>query len=180
MDIQREDLIIYLNGNKINTMAELKAFYDAVPTGEEIKLGIQRGEEKMIRSFDKPDPENAAQGNGMVIRREVSGGAPMGLENLENRTPWPAGFLIGENDEGVVIGMSLPLPGKSEALEVINEGDVIDSLNDSRVETVAELLEIYDAIPVGDDVTLKVLRDGESISATFPRPENRELRIRMN
>lgn len=179
IDLQEGDQIIYINGEKVTTLANLANGYKTLSVGEEVQLGIQRGEEKMIRSFEKPSKADLEK-QGIVFRTETSTMGPGLMDELSNPSPWPAGFLIGENANGVIIGMALPLPDKHEALEAIQEGDVIASLNGKAVKTVAQFIERYDAIAVGDEVVLVVSRGEEEMTISLPRPEDQEIQIRMN
>jgi hypothetical protein len=63
VDILAGDLILYVNGNKIKTMKDLKSNYELVKTGDEVKLGIKRQENMFIVSFKKADPKNLPQTN---------------------------------------------------------------------------------------------------------------------
>ena len=53
IEIKSGDEIIYFNGEKIEKITELRKRYEEIKKGEEIKLGIRRGEEKLILSFEK-------------------------------------------------------------------------------------------------------------------------------
>lgn len=55
--IAKNDVLVMVNGVSVKTADELKTAYDKVKVGETIKLGLKRGNEKMIASFTKIDPE---------------------------------------------------------------------------------------------------------------------------
>lgn len=56
--IEKNDVLVMVNGVSVKTANELKAAYDKVKVGDTIKLGLKRGDEKMIASFVKIDPEH--------------------------------------------------------------------------------------------------------------------------
>ncbi|MCL2088257.1 MAG: carbohydrate-binding protein [Oscillospiraceae bacterium] len=51
------------------------------------------------------------------------------------------------------------------------ENDVITEISGTFIESTAKLIELYDALTVGDDVTLKVWRADKYIEITFAKPE---------
>ena len=68
-DIKENDRIIFLDGTRINSVDQFNNLYHGIAVGDEIKVGIQRGEAKMIRSFVKQEMQNSYSSN--------SGGATM-------------------------------------------------------------------------------------------------------
>lgn len=178
---QAGDQIIYLNGERIKSATQLRELYQEVAVGDEVKMGVQRGENKMIRTFIKPEPQTryeSADGN-QVVNLSTSNIAAGNMENLENRTLWRAGFLIGEEDGRVVIGAPLPIPGKAEALSDLKSGDELLAINDTKITTVKQVEEVYGTINQGDDVTVKY-KNGEGIQeAMFKKPAAPNMRMRM-
>lgn len=53
LDLQANDEIVFVNGKKVKTISDFKKFYGELKTGEEIKLGIQRGKDRFIVQFKK-------------------------------------------------------------------------------------------------------------------------------
>lgn len=58
LDLKKDDEIIFFNGKKIKNIDELKKIYEAVKVGDELKLGIQRGDSKHIVAFKKIDAKD--------------------------------------------------------------------------------------------------------------------------
>lgn len=179
-DIQQGDLIIFLDGERIASAEQFSKLLERIDVGEEIKLGIQRGESKMIRSFNRTEMQHAYSSNegGQVRSFQFSGPGGGGLD-LPNANLWPAGFMVGEKGNQVVIGDVIPLPNKAEALEELKQNDAIVSLNDTPINTVDELLSGYEAIEVGDDVTLEYERNGERRQVLFKKPEPPRMRMQI-
>ncbi len=77
IDVKEGDLIIFLNGTRITSTNQLNALYEKVEIGTEVKLGIQRGENKMIRAFKKPELQenySSTDGNGARVMSFSTGG----------------------------------------------------------------------------------------------------------
>lgn len=184
IDVKEGDLIIFLNGTRITSTRQLNELYEEIEIGAEIKLGIQRGGNKMIRSFDKPelqDNYSSSDGSGgRVMSFSTTGSPGSGLmSDLENPGMWPAGFLVGEKDGAVIIGNSIPLPNKAEALSDIKEGDVIVSLDGTAITNVKQLNTVYEEIMVGDDVTLEIRNDEGTQKVMFKKPEPPQMRMQV-
>lgn len=184
VDIQEGDLIIFFNGTRIKSTNQLNELYEKIEIGAEIKLGIQRGENKAIRSFEKPelqDNYSSSDGSGSRVMSFSTTGSPGGelMASLENPGMWPAGFLVGEKDGEVVIGGLIPFPNKAAALSDIKEGDVIASLDGTAVTSVSQLNKTYENIPVGDDVTLEVRNEAGTEKVMFKKPEPPQMRMQV-
>ncbi|MBN1165237.1 MAG: PDZ domain-containing protein [Candidatus Krumholzibacteriota bacterium] len=69
LDLRAKDKVLMMNGKRIKSTAEIKQIYEKLKPGDEIKLGVKRGEEMFIVTFEKEDLENGPVRK--VIRREV-------------------------------------------------------------------------------------------------------------
>lgn len=184
IDIKEGDLIIFLDGTRITAANQLNELYEKVEIGTEVKLGIQRGENKMIRAFKKPElQENytSTEGNGARVMSFTTDGPANGdlLRDLENPGMWPAGFFVGEKDGEVIVASIIPLPNKAEALSGIKEGDVIVSLDGTAITSVKQLNKAYEEILVSDDVTLEIKHQGNTEKLMFKKPEPPQMRMQF-
>ena len=180
-DIQENDRIIFLDGTRISSVNQFNNLYHGIAVGDEVKVGIQRGEAKMIRSFIKQEMQDSYSSNsdGATMQFQFSTSGSGGVADLENRSMWPAGFLVGERDGKVVVGTSLPLPNKPESLAAIKTDDVIISLNDTLIKSASQLLAAYEKINVGDDVTVTYQQAGETQKAMFKKQEPPQMRMEV-
>jgi S1-C subfamily serine protease len=154
LDLAEGDLVLYINGERVGSAEEVSTLLSGLETGSEVKVGIQRGEQKMIRTFNKPDPQSANVRGGFQVVEAFGG------DMLANVALWPAGFVVGEKDGAVVVENVMPLPDKAPELATIEAGDVIVSINAKYITTTAELNELYEAIPVGESVKVEVEKKG--------------------
>ena len=161
VDLQEGDQILLVNGKRVKTIAELKKAHADTPVGETFKLGIKRGEELMIVSFEKADPKDLPKMNTRIV---TSGGE--GTEVL------PAvGVMLVEKGKGVVIDKILPVETSAVKGLDVKEGDIILSINGNAVSSLKEFVSFYDNLAVGDPVEWKTRRSGNAISVSFAKPK---------
>ncbi|MDZ4700360.1 MAG: PDZ domain-containing protein [Rhodothermales bacterium] len=171
LDLTEGDLILYINGERVGSAEEVNTRFAALEVGSEVKVGIQRGEQKMIRTFNKPEPQSGNVSGGFQFIE--SGGGEM----LANVVLWPAGFVVGEKEGAVVVENVMPLPDKAPELAPIEAGDVIVSLNAKYITTTAELIEWYEAIPVGESVKVEVEKKGIGSIIVFSKRQAPQMKL---
>ena len=71
IDIKAGDEILMMNGKRVQGTAVIREMYDQLEMGDEIKLGVKRGEEMFIVRFDKADQPDT--GGQVIIRPAVPG-----------------------------------------------------------------------------------------------------------
>ncbi len=69
IDIRKGDEIKMLNGKRVRTTAAIREVYEKLEIGDEIKLGVKRGDEMFMVAFPKADPEKMK--GRMMIRTDV-------------------------------------------------------------------------------------------------------------
>jgi|ERR1041385_2989911 S1-C subfamily serine protease len=170
VDIKQGDVILMVNGKRVKTIAELKDTYASAEVGSAIKLGIQRNDEMMIASFAKADPEKLPK-RRIVMRNGGDGGN----ENIM-MLPY-AGLIIGSKKDNVVIqGM---IDNNTSVLKGadIKEGDIVTSINETKVSSFKDFSDTYKKIAVGEEVTIHTSRKEKELSFSFPKSESKEQRI---
>ncbi len=159
--LQKGDLILMVNGKRVRDVATLREAYDAADIGEVVKLGIRRGNERFLTSFEKKDPGEMEEGGAI---RLVVGGPDSDFDDIH---PLPEfGVLLAEKDGKVVVAMELPM-----GTPAFKKDDVVQSINGRAVASLEELRAAYELLAVGDDVALVVTRDSDEIRATRAKVE---------
>lgn len=163
-DIQKDDLILMANGKKVKSVKELRELYDNATAGEEIKIGLKRGENLMIAKFTKKSAEELnKEGHGqMVIKMDGDDGDKV-LPAL--------GLIITSKGKNAVVKGILPNAGKNFTAFVPKENDVIVSINGAKVSSAEEFDEAYTELNEGDKVTIEFSRDGKNSKETFSKPK---------
>lgn len=164
-ELKRGDLIIMMNGKRVSDASTIREVYNSLPEGEEIKIGVRRGDTRFIVNAQKGDvPENAS--GQMVLSFDISDGEPP--------TMLPElGLLITQNDQGIEI-MSLLEPLLPDELKAENiEGYFITSINERSFETPLGIQQYLASLNVGDDILLEVEKDGNALSLTLKKQEPR-------
>ncbi len=142
--IKSGDVLVSVDGKRINSFAELRAKIGTSQIGKEITLGL-------IRSGKPMDVKVVLENNeGETTKAEKLSESLLGA-TISNATV--------SNTKGVQIDSVAP---KSPAAAIgLVKGDLIFGVNDSRVETIDQFRKIIDAKP--PVLAMKVLRDGETL-----------------
>lgn len=167
LDLKQGDEILMVNAKRVKKVKDLKEIYDGLDIGETVKLGIRRKEEMFIVSFDKVDPEKLPK-QRMKISREKGG---MGTGKMVKLANTGDGFVIKEVNNQVFIHRIFPQLQKVLDNADIREGDLILSLNDKKIESNQQYVQIWSKITVGADIFLNISREGKQMSITFKKPE---------
>ena len=159
--LEKGDLVMMVNGQRVRDVATLRDAYEATGIGEVVKLGIRRGDERFLTSFEKKDPEEMEEGGAV----RVMVGGPGG--EFDDIHPMPEfGVLLAEKDGDVVVGMELPM-----GTPAFKKDDVVQSINGRTIASLEEFRVEYEALAVGEDVALVVMRGSDEISATRAKVE---------
>jgi hypothetical protein len=163
VDLRADDRILMLNEKRVKTIAEFEKRHDAIAVGGEIKLGIQRGQEFMITTYLKPDPQDLPQMQ-MRILKEGEGGA-------ETEVLPAVGIILTAKAKKVVISSLIETATSAVRDLDVKEGDVITTLNGKPVTSLRSFVTVFDNIEVGAKVEWVADRKGKSITVSFLRPK---------
>ena len=167
--LEKGDLVLMVDGVRIRDVGALREAYEAAEVGQVVKLGIRRGDQRFLTSFEKQEPEDLERGG---TRMMMIGGPGADFDDLQ---PLPEfGVILGEKEGGLVVAMELPM-GES----AFQTDDVIRSINGREVSTLARFREIYEPVAVGDDVDLGGLRGDEEVGATRAKADPARMRVRV-
>jgi hypothetical protein len=169
------------NGKKITGAQAIKALYDGLAVGAELKLGIRRGEEMMIATIKKADPATLPQ-RRMVIAEgdpgEAKGWESNGQHRLEidddakDVTPINgAGMIIGTKEKDIVVLALMPHAREILGDAAIAKSDKITALQGKPVTSVEQFNSDFEAIKIGEVVTITVIHAGKELKASFTKPE---------
>ncbi|HBO23092.1 MAG TPA: serine endoprotease DegQ [Providencia sp.] len=142
--IKSGDVLVSVDGKRINSFAELRAKIGTSEVGKEITLGLIRSGKPMDVKVVLVNDE------GETTKAEKLSESLLGA-TISNATV--------SNTKGVQVDSVAP---KSPAAAIgLVKGDLIFGVNDSRVETIDQFRKIIDAKP--PVLAMKVLRDGETL-----------------
>lgn len=142
--IKSGDVLVSVDGKRINSFAELRAKIGTSQIGKEITIGL-------IRSGKPMDVKVVLENDeGSATRAEKLSESLLGA-TISNATV--------SNTRGVQVDSVTP---KSPAAAIgLVKGDLIFGVNDQRVETIEQFRKIIDAKP--PVLAMKVLRGGETL-----------------
>lgn len=184
IDIKDGDIVLMCNDKRLKTLKDLEEAYNATAVSADFKLGVRRGEERMIVVFAKADPKDlpkmqmqmsttdGSMPGGGTVRRMVFGG-----QNAGDIAPLLGlGIIVGKKDEMFKVVGVMQDAGKGAAFKV---DDVVESLNGVKITSTQQLSEMYEKLAVGAKLEVKYKRDGKSMQASLTKPEAPQGRVMM-
>ncbi|WP_144139748.1 Do family serine endopeptidase [Providencia rettgeri] len=142
--IKSGDVLVSVDGKRINSFAELRAKIGTSQIGKEITIGLIRSgkpmEVKVVLENDEGSTTKAEKLSESLLGATIS-----------NATV--------SNTKGVQVD-SVAQKSPAAAIGLV-KGDLIFGVNDARVETIEQFRKIIDAKP--PVLAMKVLRDGETL-----------------
>lgn len=164
--LEQGDVIVMMNGTRAKDISSLREVYDALEDDTEIKIGVQRGEERFIVRAMKGD---APEGGGMRMVMELDdegdsdGAAPVIVGSL--------GLILTDKDAGVVVDRVIDplLPEVLKELDI--QGYTISEINGEKPESADAALRTINALAVGDEISMIFTTDGDEKEIKFKKPE---------
>ena len=184
LDIQKGDEILMMNGQRVKSAKSLKEMYEAVNIGSEIQFGIRRKQEMFIVSFSKADPEKIPGRQMMVVRSgepgpetEGSSGPTTHVQTFRldgsdgNLFPLMGTGLVVHEEEGLVkVHTVMPQASQTFGVLKLEAGDILRSINETSVQNLETVIELWDQIGIGEEVILEIEQEGELSTTRFKKP----------
>ncbi len=171
--LARGDILLAIDGDRVNTAAELRQVILMQDPGDTLELTVKRGEEELTLTVTLADQDgypllgvgaDASIGQPRLSRK----GRPFGMPGF-GRAPFRDRFR-GMDRFSVIPGsgaMIADVLADSPAAEAgLLTGDVITSVGETAITGMGDLADAIAAYSPGDEVELAVERDGEAISLT--------------
>ncbi|MEE9441895.1 MAG: PDZ domain-containing protein [candidate division Zixibacteria bacterium] len=167
IDFQKGDIIAMMNGKRLKSIKDIEDKYASIAEGEPVKMGIKRGKDMMIVSFDKPDASSVQPG-----QRRVVIGTPGGVSEGGSGLPLMGlGIYIDdENDKVVVSEVMYKAPATEEGLS-FEKDDIITKVNGTSVTSAKQLLEKFEGLKPGEKISFEGTRADNPFTITFEKPE---------
>ncbi|MBI5471757.1 MAG: PDZ domain-containing protein [Ignavibacteriae bacterium] len=168
VDLKEGDVILMANGKKLKSAKELEGFHASLAVGGELKLGVQRGDQKFIVAVTKADPKDLPQ-----MRIKIGGGGGEDLEAL------PAvGVVLKSLNNKILVDAKFPDSTSALASANVKQNDQLVEMNKHRISTMKQLMDDYSGLPIGSKVEWKLKRGSETITVNFIKPKPRQGVIR--
>lgn len=165
--LERGDLIVMMNGKRASDLETLRATFDEIEDGQEIKIGVQRGEERFILEAIKGDmPETPGR---MVMDIEAG-------ENGEGITPVivpEIGAVLADQEGSINVLRAIPPIQPQEIKDASIEGYSITAVNGKDVTSAEEVQSMLADLEVGAEISITFTTDGDEKLITFAKPQSR-------
>ena len=150
--IQRKDIILELNGEKIKTTRQLTAMIAKIPVGESAGLKLLRdGKEKTVQVVIGKRPEQRLVARGQPKEQEEEFG--IGVSNL---TPEIVQRFNLDETSGVIV-IHVESGGKGDDADV-RVGDIIKEINRRPIKDLSEYQAVLAKVAPGEPVNLFIRR----------------------
>lgn len=174
--IVRGDIILAVNGDPVNTMAEATFLLRTLQPGDTVTLTVRHGDEERTVEVTLGDRNGRAY-LGVLAIDDLHVGWGFGRQGHQGRRALPRGFRGGP-ERMPFHGFGMPYfraPGQAAvgavvvdvvadspaAAAALQPGDVITAVDEQPIRTAQDLVEAVRSKAPGDTVTLEVTgRDG--------------------
>jgi serine/threonine protein kinase/membrane-associated protease RseP (regulator of RpoE activity) len=164
------DIILECNGKKVDTVLDLRNFITQTPVGDKLKLKVYRDDEEEI--FD------------VVVADRIVQGTPflgVTLKLIDKFLAFDYGFNSVNDflkelkiDKADGFFVQKITPDSPAAKAGIQEGDILLTYNKHKLNSFEELSDLMKSSKVGENITLKIIRNGEEKLITVTLGEKKE------
>jgi len=168
------DKILFANGEVVENVSDLKKIYEGLEIGNELSLGIQRGEERrIIRIVKQAAGESGLKTFSMSAGQSIQStartidGARLNLTRLSS-----LGITVIKSDMGLQITaldsekLHDDLKGQDILLFTITE------IDGKKVSSPADLSDAYNELEAGKTMELRLEKNGQSKVITVTKRQN--------
>ncbi|MEO1021161.1 MAG: hypothetical protein AAFW89_01340 [Bacteroidota bacterium] len=164
--LEKGDVLLMMNGKRMSTLADLKDQYASIPKGEELKIGIRRGEERFILRTTRSSDDNSSG----TVRTITMGSGDGGDANVIAEL----GLVVETTEEGIVIKQTVPIIMPNELkTEGALEDYVIAEINGKTPESTDDIKAIIKGIDVGSTYTLLLKKGDQSKEVSIKKASSK-------
>ncbi|HXZ80594.1 MAG TPA: PDZ domain-containing protein [Terriglobales bacterium] len=185
--LKEHDVILSFNGQKVESVEQLKRVIRETPPGRTVNLGISRDGQPMNISAQLADRAKRAEGHVIYIPRvEIPPMPAMDFDvpniqvlqytrrnglMVENLTPQLGNYFGAKEGHGVLV-RSVEQGSPAEAAG-FRAGDVIIRVGKERVEDTSDWGRLMRQQTPGAKVSIGIIRDRREQSVSFTTPERK-------
>jgi S1-C subfamily serine protease len=168
--LQRGDILLAIDGDMVNTAAELRHVILMRDPGDTLELTVKRGDEELTLAVTLADQDGypllgVAANVSRDVRLQPQRRRIQGMRGF-GRIPgmdWNRGmkeFHLGAGDGAAVMEVLEEGPAAASGLVA---GDLITAMDETEITGMKDLVEAVSNYSPGDEVEMTVGRDGESV-----------------
>ncbi|RME51751.1 MAG: PDZ domain-containing protein [Caldilineae bacterium] len=168
----RGDIVLAVDGDAVNTLAELNFILRTHKPGDEISLTVKHGDEERTLTVTLGDNNGRAH-LGLIPAQPVTKGRarafamPFGMHGFRGMPYGGRGFGQGRFAPGVEGAVIVDVLEEGAAATAgLQPGDVVTAVDDQPIASGQDLVDAIAAHQPGDEVALTVERNGETQSIT--------------
>jgi len=156
MGLQAGDVITEIGNNKVSSIAELREALQEFELGDEIEVTYRRdGNDEQVKA------ELKALQNYFLFDDEEEFGHDFDMDFSFDSEPKPMLGVHVSDKEGEVLIQSIISESAAEKMD-LQEGDIIEAINGTEVNTIEELIKAIQQLESGDEIQVRYRRDGST------------------
>ena len=183
VDLKKDDIVFMCNGKTVKSVEEFNAIVEALKNGDEIKLGVKRGKDRLITAL----PKSEGEGQMMMMTTTIDDGdgeessVNLGGKMMNNVTFLSCGIVLQDNDGKVEVIALTPEFKSEDDSQKPDEGDILIAVNDTKAETAQALRAVYNKTADNDKVKLTFSKGGTEYSTyVIKKKDDGEVMIKKN
>ena len=146
IDLRKDDIILSVNGQHLNKIAEIKNAYYKLNIGQDFKLEIKRNKQTLYVDILKADPKILPQKKTFSPNEQ----------HFDNKVLINGiGLLIINVNEKPMINKFFNKDNNEIKNARLSEGDLLTSMNGQPVKSFSLFKSSWESISVGQDVNLQ-------------------------
>ena len=180
--LARGDILLAIDGDMVNTAAELQHVILMRDPGEILELTVKRGNEELTLKVTLADREGYPFLGVAPLRLQDSrisshgGRSPVmrGFRSIPGMRKGMNNFRFAVGEGAAIMEVLEESPAAAAGLMA---GDLITAVGETEISGISDLADAVAAHSPGDEIELTVSRDGESLALSLTlgtHPENEE------
>jgi serine protease Do len=154
------DIIVAINGTQLDNASELQRDLYRRELGEKISLDVLRGADRLSISVTVAERDDDPQRFADMVTPENNTVSKLGILGIAIDRKTSSMLPDLRKSYGVIVAARAPNPPYSGS-GVLQQGDVIYSVNREPIASIEALRSVLDGIKPGDPLILQIERDGK-------------------
>ena len=154
--LKKDDLILMMNGTRLTSINDIRAAYENLAEGDEIKIGVRRGQERFILRKEKGENPKHIKNKVMTMDMELDEDTyPVVVSEL--------GLILADkNHQNEITKVIEPLlPEELKTIEV--QSFSVQSINGETFKYADEVKMYIEKLSIGDEIELNLANQDDEI-----------------
>ncbi len=186
MGLKLGDIIVSIDGKKIDNFGTLSKVVKAYLPGESVKLVYLRDGAANEVNIELSDYDKFVSGRNVWTQKQkeddfLRGGQRRHRKRMVSDNKPSLGVVLQKGDDDI-IKIDEVMKGSAAEKAGLQAGDIITKIDKADMLSIDQAVSTIKAHEVGDEIKLKIIRDGKkkTLRATLQKPPRRDGRLENN